>query len=415
MSGGGLLEKAMGQQMSHLEESMVDEVVAEALPQSSTSSKLEFSILVKAGAGIGIIAFLLMWFLDSYTLQEIVDPIPFGLIPLALFAGSFYLVWDGLGRQKTIVLVVCYLMLAAVPYIAGMTFSESITITESELSDDSSEITLTIRGSSPASSADVSITYGDELVYEENVPFAIDRSDANGDYGEITLSVSDWYSGNAVSKSNEYVLTVSAGSSEASFNLQSIHLQRTVDDVKSATAASIGENADCDSSKDSCVIGVALTAWAGLDAIGSNPPGGLPYADYTLDATLTHEGGAVAISYPTVTVVNGLAEWESQNGKYGGGSAYVGLEGSQLPLEGSVDDFDLNTRFVPIEDWGTNDYGCYEFTVSVTQTSPWSDGTVISYTSYYDYEEQGGDQENDPNNTNPQDTEESWTVATNCS
>ena len=33
MSGGGLLEKAMGQQMSSEGESMVNEVVAEALPQ----------------------------------------------------------------------------------------------------------------------------------------------------------------------------------------------------------------------------------------------------------------------------------------------------------------------------------------------------------------------------------------------
>ena len=39
----------------------------------------------------------------------------------------------------------------------------------------------------------------------------------------------------------------------------------------------------------------------------------------------------------------------------------------------------------------------------------------VSYTSFYDYEEQGGDQENDPNNTNPQDTEEAWTITTNCS
>ena len=71
--------------------------------------------------GHGAHSILLMWFLDSYTLQDIVDPVPFGLIPLSLFAGSFYLVWNGLGRQKTVVIVICYLMLAAVPYIA-MTF-----------------------------------------------------------------------------------------------------------------------------------------------------------------------------------------------------------------------------------------------------------------------------------------------------
>ena len=414
MSGGGLLEKAMGQQMSSDDESMVDEVVAEALPQPLKSKKLEVSLMAKAGAGIGLLAFVLMWFLDSYTLQDLVDPLPFGLIPLVLFGGSFYLVWNGIGKQKTIVLVVCYIMLAGVPYIAGMSFSESITIAESELSDDSSEITLKIRGSSSSDLVDVMITYEGEPVYDEQVPFSINRADGFGDYGELNLQVSEWYSGNSDDNS-EYEVTVSTGALSSSFILQSIHLQRTVDDVLSATAASIGENADCDSSKDSCVVGVGLTAWAGLDALGSNPPGGLPFADYSLVATLTHESGTVAISYPMVTVVNGVAQWESGNGQYGGGSANVGSEGSQLPLEGSVDDFDLNTRYIPIEDWGTDDYGCYEFTVSVTQTSPWSDGTEVSYTSYYDYEEQGGDEENDPANTNPQDTEESWTVASNCS
>ena len=38
------------------------------------------------------------------------------------------MVWNGLGRQKTVVIVICYPMLVKVPYIAGMTFSESITI-----------------------------------------------------------------------------------------------------------------------------------------------------------------------------------------------------------------------------------------------------------------------------------------------
>ncbi|DAC28466.1 MAG TPA: hypothetical protein D7H74_05435, partial [Candidatus Poseidoniales archaeon] len=117
----------MGQQMTSEGETMVDEVVAEALPQSMPSSKINLSISVKVGAAVGLVAFVLMWFLDSYTLQDIVDPVPFGLIPLAMFGGSFYMVWSGLGKQKTVVLVVCYLLMAGVPYIAGMTFSESIT------------------------------------------------------------------------------------------------------------------------------------------------------------------------------------------------------------------------------------------------------------------------------------------------
>ena len=52
----------------------------------------------------------------------------------------------------------------------------------------------------------------------------------------------------------------------------------------------------------------------------------MPFADYTLDATLTHESGTVAISYPTVTVVNGLAEWDSSNVQSGGVSATAGAE-----------------------------------------------------------------------------------------
>ena len=116
------------------------------------------------------------------------------------------------------------------------------------------------------------------------------------------------------------------------------------------------------------------------------------YADYTLDAANSETIAFISHSYRSERP----RQWDSGNGQYGGGSANVGAEGSQLPLEGSVDDFNLNTRYIPIEDWGTDDYGCYEFTVSVTQNSPWSDGTAVTYTSFYDYEEQGGDQEMTP-------------------
>ena len=106
-------------------------------------------------------------------------------------------------------------------------------------------------------------------------------------------------------------------------------------------------------------------------------------------------------------MVNGLAQWDSNNGEYGGGSANVGAEGSQLPLEGSVDDFDLNTKFIPIEDWSVSDYGCYEFQVSVTQAPPWGDRTAHVASSYYEFAEHGDD-----GNGNP--TDEAWTLVSNC-
>ena len=203
MSNGGLLEKAKEQQM-------VDEVVAEAVVEPPSTKQDGISMTMKIGAFMGVLGFVLMWFLDNYTLQDLVDPVPFGIIPLALFGGSFYLVWENLGRQRTAVLVVVYLLVAAVPYIAGMSFSDSITITDSELSDDSSTITLTIRGSSSANSADISISFSENEIFTESVPFSINRADGIGDYGEIELTISDWYQANSVG-SDEYVVSVTVG------------------------------------------------------------------------------------------------------------------------------------------------------------------------------------------------------------
>ena len=161
------------------------------------------------------------------------------------------------------------------------------------------------------------------------------REDGYGKYGEIDLTVADWYQGNAADNA-EYVVNVDVGSSSDSMQLQSRHLQRTVDDVKGETLGAMGVGNDCEGSKDSCILGVALRSWSGLDALGDNPPGALPYADYTVQANMYFDS-SVVISYPLVTVENGVAEWDSGNGEYGGGSALVGEDGSELPLPGSVE------------------------------------------------------------------------------
>ena len=68
--------------MSSDGESMVNEVCCRGInSQPIASRKFVISLPVKIGVTVGLLAFLLMWFLDSYTLQDIVDPVPFGLIP----------------------------------------------------------------------------------------------------------------------------------------------------------------------------------------------------------------------------------------------------------------------------------------------------------------------------------------------
>ena len=114
-----------------------------------------------------------------------------------------------------------------------------------------------------------------------------------------------------------------------------------------------------------------------------------------------------AISYPTVTVINGDATWDSMNGQYGSGSAVVGDFGSEIVLDGSVEDIAINMQFIPREDWEESDFGCYEFTVSATQGPPWGDRTAHVSTTYYELAEFGGGDEGP-------DTDESWTQVSSC-
>ena len=406
MSDGGLLQKAMEQQSAGQEESVL---VADV---DSSDSKSFFSGPIGIGAGLAALALVVSFIVSRPSIQS--DYAFLGLVPILIFGISFYLIWNASGKKQTAAIAVAYLLLAASPYLVMSLSSGEITVTDSELSDDSSTITLTIRESgaimgSSVDSAVVSITYDGTEIYSESMSFSINREDGYGKYGEITLTVADWYQGNAADNA-EYVVSVDTGESSDSMLLQSRHLQRTIEDAKGETSGAMGYGNDCESSKDSCIIGVALKSWSGLDALGDNPPGPMPYADYTVQAKMYY-GSSVVISYPLVTVVNGVAEWDSGNGEFGGGSAMVAEDGSELPLPGSVESFELNTKYVPIDDWAVSDYGCYHFTVETTQNSPWSDGSTITHTSYYEFTEEGdggtGDDPGEP-------TSESWTKVSSC-
>ena len=96
------------------------------------------------------------------------------------------------------------------------------------------------------------------------------------------------------------------------------------------------------------------------------------------------------------------------SGEYGSGSAIVGDFGSELTLDGSVDDVDLGMKYVPIEDMTENDYGCYTLLIEVTQDQPWSsDSSSVISTTYYEFSESGDDGDGNP-------TDESWTEVGSC-
>ena len=400
MSDGGLLQKAMDVQQP------ADEIVAVAAPEAEKKTLIPNSLYI--GIVLAVVSIISMWL---YSLPSIQSDYALAIVvPILLAGAGWFLIWDGVNRKFTEVISVTILLLLASPFISSSIFSSSLTITDSDLSSDAETITLTIRESGgifggSSGDADVSITYGGEKVWESVMPLSINLNDANGKYGRLVLPIEDFYSGNAADDSR-YVVTVDSGSSSDSFILNSGHLARTVDTTQNLAVGAMGQGNDCSGNKDSCVIGVGLKAWVGLQTNVGNPPAPLPHANFELTATLSKDG-VTAISYPTVTVINGDATWDSMNGEYGSGSAIVGDFGSEIVLDGSVEDIAINMQFIPREDWEESDFGCYEFTVSATQGPPWGDRTAHLSTTYYELAEFGGGDDGS-------DTDESWTQVSSC-
>ncbi len=388
MSNGGLLEKAAEQQQAQV-------LVAE---QTSTSplepsqvgaSKIATTILLYGLVPI----FIVMWF------GVYLDFIPL-LAPMAVIA-SFAAVWwkldvglpafaNGPGVNAALAGIVAgsYLVLLATPLILGVVLEGDLSMGEVEFSDDGEQITVKLRQNTITSrdiDATVSIEQSGTVVWTGNESFSISQSDGRGDYGSFILDVRDFYAENALPNS-PYSMTVSVDGQEMTRELDSATLSRTVTEVEGATAGVVKKDADrCSGDADNCLVGVVLTGWAGLGA-GADRPGGLPFADFTVDAVLM-EGNDVAVRYPTITVVNTQASWDSNNDEFGSGTAIVGDFGSEFPLDGSVAEASFGDRsYVPKEDFdSTGDYGCYSFTIEVSQAG----GSMLSHTSYYDYSSSG--------------------------
>jgi len=394
MSDGGLLQKAIDVQQP------ADEVVAVAVTESENKSLIPNSLFI--GIGTAIVSVISMW---VYSLPSIQSDFAFAIIiPILLGGTGWFLMWDGLNRKYTEVISVTLLLLLASPFISSSLSSSSITITDSDLSSDAQSITLTIRESGglfggSSGDADVSITYAGEIVWESVMPLSINLNDGNGKYGRLILPISEFYSGNAADGSR-YVVSVDTGDSSSSFILNSAHLERTITATKNQAIPAMGQGNDCAGGHDNCVVGVGLKAWIGLETSVGNPPAPLSHADFELDAVLSKDG-TTAISYPSVSVVNGEATWDSMSGEYGSGSSTVGDFGSELVLDGSVEDIAINMYYIPRDDWQESDYGCYEFTVTVTQSPPWGDRTAHVSTTYYELSEESAD-------------DEAWTQVTSC-
>ena len=390
----GLLDKANAAkddtvlEAEVIEPATIEEEVKADHPKSSNSSAgvltessnegnpLSFSNIStngKIGYGLALVGFLLMWFLGSYELQDYLGPIPFGILPLAMFGASFYLIWDAIGREKTVVLVVAYLMMTTVPYIAGMSFQNSaVGVSDLSINENNDELTFMVRGS--FNSATASITADGVEVWSES-------SDLSNDMHRFTVSLSEVFTANSENYKSDvltdYKLTVTSSTDDSTtISITPSLMNREMNDasVKFSTVTDTTEGSENEPSRV-VVEGIRVELALGLMNPDEGPLNGGESSlstyktittDYSVDVRIKY-GGSVVWSHSTI-VVDGIdATWSSPvSGAVSGQTVYW------LGLSGTVED-NAGAEYLERDQFYDDD-GCYTFEVTITNdlysTSP---------------------------------------------
>ena len=425
MADGGLLKKAMEQKTEDVIEADI-KFESDVKGSENVLSKLG-SNSMKLGLFLALIGLISGFITANPQLQQEYSLAIF--IPISLLSASFFFLWNTFDRKMTGAIGVFCILLLATPYGITSINTSSLTIVDDELSDDSSEIILKVRESgsffgSSDGPVDITVKYDGDSVWSGEVPFSVDREDGIGNYGFLSLNVADFYSGNAVPEvccnnngqplidGIEYVIEFSLGNSDLTYVLSASSLQRTIEEVQSDAIGSIGFDNDCNNGKETCIVGIGLRSWSGLESIDSSSrPGGMAFSDYDIRATLYYENidaASISIDYPDVSVVNGEASWNSMNGIYGSGTlANVGDFGSELPLDGSIEDTTIGMKYIPVDEMEINDYGCYIFEVITSQGDTWQSMDSLTSITYYEFAE--GEVDNGQDST-----EEYWEKVNSC-
>ena len=400
MSEGGLLEKAAEQNPSP--------TVISAEHSTPKAGNVGVGEALKTVALFGIFPVLITRILLVYLPgDELTIPvIGTSLVMFVVFLSSLVVVlWrlgvfsisssgfalSGTSAIASLVVAISYIMMLILPLILGALLEGELSVGQVEYSEDGDSITIKVLQNTISDrdmEASIVILQAGQQVWSSSANFSIDSGKGEGD---ITILVEDFYSTNALPDSPYTLeLTIDGDSSTRDLTYSQISwdttqwtgadaLSRDITGVDGLASGVVKEDPDrCSGDADNCLVGVVMSGWSGLDT-GADKPARMPFADYTVEAVLM-EGNDVAIAYPTISVSNTEASWDSKGGIFGTGSGTWGEYGSEFAMEGSVFDATFG-KYVPRDEFDSaGDYGCYSFTVTVTQGE-----SQISDTSYYDY------------------------------
>ena len=333
----------------------------------------------KIGYALALVGFILMWPSSGFNLfglsvlQDMLGFIPLWIIPLSLFGGSFYLIWNAIDRQKTIVLSICALLLIATPVIAGMALGGSAAgISDLSIDEKNDKLTFLVRGSFFVSSVTASISADGAEVWTEN-------GEMSNNLHRFEVSLSDIFVGNAQSYDSStltnYELTVTTGDGESStIPITSDLMNREMNDA-SIRFSTVTDTDDNEAGSEVVVEGIRIDLALGLMNPSEGPLNGGESSlstyktittDYSVDVKIKH-GGSVVWSHSTI-VVDGIdATWNSQvSGAVSGQTVYW------LGLAGTTED-NAGAEYLERDQFYDDD-GCYTFEVTITNdlysTSP---------------------------------------------
>lgn len=367
---GGLLDKANATKTDTMDAEVVTEKetvkvtkVAEVLPIVKGETFLQTANPI--GLGLAGLGFLLMWFLDNYWLEDITGPIPFGLVVVLIMAGSFYLVWDSIDRQKTIALAVGYLLLTGIPYIAGLELGSSPGVSEISVNEDTNDFSFVVRGS--FSSATAEILFGEETVWSESKDMSNDRS-------KFTVPLDTLFMGNSqdhtLTTVNTYSIRVASNSGDTTtVDISPTLINREVENA----AAKLIMRTETTEEGNTLVTGVTVEALIGMFSSSAVASTGGEHdmtstseqrqpisSDYSIqlkilqDGTQTYESPVIQVDGVSATwnpVSNDLANFGSTNG--------------WLAMPGNAMDENNLYEFIERDEFFEDD-GCYNFQIIVT-------------------------------------------------
>ena len=400
----GLLEKASEQ--SHWSQ---DAIISDDGGQKESQPAVGPVEALKAVFLFGImplIVFRVILVYLPFGIDEMMVPgTSFSLVMALLFLSSFAFVFWRLGLVTTTGLAVSgpgalaaslvaisYLLMLLLPLVLGFVLEGELSVGQIEYSEDGETITVNILQTTLSDrelEAGLVVLQSGDQVWSSTANVIIDSSDGEG---EITIQVSEFYTSNALPNSpyslkltldgKEYTrdLTYSTIQWDSSQWTGADALTLDITGVDGIARGVVKEDPDrCSGDAENCLVGVVMSGWSGLDT-GAEYPARMPFADFTVEAVLM-EGNDVAIDYPTITVTNTVATWDSNGGLFGSGSGYWGDYGSEFAMGGSV--FDANFgKYVPKDEFDSaGDYGCYSFSITVSQEG----SNPLTDTSYYEY------------------------------